>query len=65
MLNLWNLAIDIKNSCGLKDSLLDGHKRLYDKLFYGNNLESLTPGGCKYVPDFTVLEKKTAAGRNQ
>lgn len=58
MLNLWNLAMDIKNSYGPRDSLLDGHKRLYDKLFYGNNLESLTPAGCKYIPEFTVLEKR-------
>lgn len=58
MLNLWNLAMDIRNSYGPKDSLLDGHKRLHDKLFYGNNLESLTPAGCKYVPEFTVLERR-------
>lgn len=58
MLNLWNLAIDIKNSYGPKESLLDGHRKLYDKLFYGNNLESITPADGKYVPNFTVLEKR-------
>jgi len=58
MLNLWNLAVDIKNSYGPKESLLDGNRKLYDKLFYGNNLKSITPAGCKYVADFTILEKR-------
>ena len=32
MLNVWNLAIDIKNSFIDKITILDGNKKLYDKL---------------------------------
>ena len=58
MLELWNLAIDIKNSFPQKSSLLDDHKFLYDKLFCGNNLESMVSDGCKYTPDFSALERR-------
>lgn len=58
MLELWNLAIDIKNSFSQKESLLDGHKALYNKVFYGNNLNSMTSDNCKYIPSFIFLEKR-------
>lgn len=57
-LTLWNLASDIKNSFTNERSLLDGHKELYDKIFYGCNFSSITPSEYKYVPNLTSLEKR-------
>ena len=58
MLDTWNLAIDIKNSFSNKENLLDGHKRLYDKIFHGCNLECITAPDAKYIPQFSTLENR-------
>ena len=54
MLNVWNLAIDIRNSFTEEDTILDGNKRLYDKLFYGCNL--IDSKEEPYVPYFSDIE---------
>ncbi|WP_299169046.1 hypothetical protein [uncultured Arthrobacter sp.] len=58
LLNAWNLFGDIARSVGasLEDS---GPKtsKCCDKLFYGTNLESITPAGEHYSPDFTDEER--------
>ena len=56
LLNLWNLALDVKNSFSLERNLLDGHKKLYDKIFAGCNLETLASSQSKYTPVFSTLE---------
>jgi len=61
-LNAWNLLDDISSSCNEFPSPF-GHisKRendLYDKLFYGNNLPSITPAGEHYEPEWTEEEIK-------
>ena len=38
-LNLWNLAIDINNSFKCSNPYLNGCHDLYDKVFWGNNLD--------------------------
>lgn len=49
-LNLWNLAIDVNNSFRCSNPYLDGCHDLYDKVFWGNNLDAFTYGKVKYVP---------------
>jgi hypothetical protein len=58
LLNAWNLYIDIARSVGatLDDRSKDVDK-CYDKLFYGNNLESVTPAGEHYSPEFHDKER--------
>lgn len=57
MLNVWNLAIDIKNSYIYKITILDGNKNLYDKLFYGSNTMK-EDGEEAYIPYFTDIEHR-------
>ena len=57
MLNVWNLAIDIKNSFTDKITILDGNKNLYDKLFYGSNTMK-EDGEEAYIPYFTDIEHR-------
>ena len=57
MLNVWNLAIDIKNSFIDKITILDGNKNLYDKLFYGSNTMK-EDGEEAYIPYFTDIEHR-------
>lgn len=63
LLNAWNLYGDIARSLGatLAD---DGEEaqRCYDKLFYGNNLPSITPVGEHYRPFFTETEQQLIGG---
>lgn len=58
LLNAWNLFGDIARSVGasLEDSGPETFK-CYDKLFYGTNLERITPAGEHYSPDFTDEER--------
>lgn len=59
LLNAWNLLDDIARS--VKASLNDrGPKadKCYDKLFYGNNLPSITPPGEHYGPYFDDHEQR-------
>lgn len=59
VLNAWNLYNDIARSVGatLEDRSQDVD-RCYDKLFYGNNLESVTPAGEDYHPCFDGEERR-------
>jgi hypothetical protein len=58
LLNAWNLYNDIARSVGA--TLDDGSEdvdKCYDKLFYGNNLESVTPAAEHYSPEFHDKER--------
>lgn len=58
-LEFWNIAGDLANSAGrpfqgnIKDDLTD---KVYDKLFYGNNLPEINTSGHLYTPEFTDEE---------
>lgn len=52
-LNLWNLALDMNNSFGCHHPYLDGCRHLYDKIFWGNNLDVFTQARTLYVPHFS------------
>lgn len=59
-LSAWNLFGDIARSCqrsGASFSDRDKHLRtVYEKLFYGNNLPSITPPGEHYRPEWSREE---------
>lgn len=60
LLNAWNLFTDIANTFDMpfKGSIKDRiRNNIYDKLFYGNNIYSLTPTGEYYVPLWLEKEK--------
>lgn len=59
LLNAWNLLGDI--ACSVNASLDDRGPetdKCYDKLFYGNNLPSITPPGEHYSPLFDDHEQR-------
>lgn len=59
VLNAWNLYNDIARSVGTTlDDRSEDVDRCYDKLFYGNNLDSVTPAGEHYSPDFSDEERR-------
>lgn len=59
VLNAWNLYNDIARSVGATlDDRSEDVDRCYDKLFYGNNLKSVTPAGEHYSPDFNDEERR-------
>lgn len=55
----WNMFSDMARGLGLKFSG-DGKKvnKIYEKLFFGNNLPTVTPEGESYTPVFSDREKK-------
>jgi hypothetical protein len=60
-LGSWNLFVDIANSIGDRGSAfkhLDSQlpKTIYEKLFWGNNLPSMTPKDAHYVPKWSIDE---------
>lgn len=62
----WNIFADLSNSVNGKfDADRKSTRKIYDKLFWGNNLPSVTPSGKKYDPIWTKAEiqllKKTLA----
>jgi hypothetical protein len=59
LLNAWNLLGDIARSvnASLDDRGPEADK-CYDKLFYGNNLPSITPPGEHYSPYFDDHEQR-------
>jgi hypothetical protein len=59
LLNAWNLLGDIARSvnASLDDRRPEADK-CYDKLFYGNNLPSITPPGEYYSPYFDDHEQR-------
>jgi hypothetical protein len=56
----WNALEDMCNSIGVPIPPVAGSKaevqHVYDKLFYGNNLPSVTPEGSVYQPAFSSRE---------
>ncbi|WP_149957575.1 hypothetical protein [Zafaria cholistanensis] len=59
LLNAWNLFADIARSVGATlDDRGPKASKCYDKIFYGNNLECITPAGEHYSPDFSASERQ-------
>jgi hypothetical protein len=55
----WNLFTDVSTSLnenfkGNRKSII--RNMVYDKLFFGNNLPSITPVGKKYFPKWSLIE---------
>jgi hypothetical protein len=63
LLNSWNLTQDVERSLGLKSRFLraEALRRVYDKLFWAQNLPSVTPEGCRYEPIWTERELRQLA----
>lgn len=59
LLNAWNLFGDIARrvNASLDDRGSEADK-CYDRLFYGNNLASITPPGEHYSPYFNTDEQR-------
>lgn len=59
VLYFWNMFSDMARGLGLEFSG-DGKKvnKIYEKLFFGNNLPTVTPEGESYTPVFSDREKK-------
>lgn len=56
-LNAWNLFTDISKTVGEEfEENRDQNTPVYDKLFWGNNLPSVTPPGKRYTPKWTAKE---------
>src|SRR5215472_5056232 len=57
LLAIWNLAGDVARAVNEpfedRGGVLDG---IYNKLFFGNNLPSMTPPGEQYQPEWTEKE---------
>lgn len=63
LLDAWNLFIDVSASLQIKlEENQKINKKLYDKLFWGCNLPSMSPPGEEYIPIFTQKECKRLAG---
>ena len=57
ILKFWNIVDDISES--VKKSIYkrtDISERIYEKLFYGNNLKSINTSGREYVPKWSDEE---------
>lgn len=55
----WNLFSDVSRSIdGSFDAEREKTQRIYEKLFWGNNLPSVTPEGRFYVPLWSGKEKR-------
>ena len=54
----WNMFIDVRVSIGQRNALRDDPENddIYDKLFFGNNLPSMTPPGEHYIPVWSAEE---------
>jgi hypothetical protein len=63
LLVTWNLTEDLERSLGLKSRFLKARRlnRVYDKLFWAQNLPSVTPEGCHYEPIWRSSELKVLA----
>lgn len=63
LLDGWNLLEDIARTVGAPKNLRIYTKKgpvfkMYEKLFYGNNLRPVTPKGKEYWPIWTEAELK-------
>ena len=61
LLETWNALEDMSISIGISSvaadpEIKDEAQRVYDKLFYGNNLPAVTPTGCSYQVTLTRRE---------
>ena len=64
VLNIWNLIDDIMRSYGLAQDYREEYDEadaIYDKLFWGCNLPSVTPEGEHYAPDWSETERSVMA----
>ena len=50
LLNAWNMLGDVARSLGVGLAEPKGVKDVYDKLFWGSNLPSVTPPGEQFLP---------------
>ena len=58
-LSAWNLFADISMSIGGSfDPNKDNTRKIYSKLFWGNNLPAVTPVGRHYEPLWSGLESR-------
>lgn len=56
-LNAWNLFTDVSKTVGEEfEENRTQNTSIYDKLFWGNNLPSVTPPGKRYTPKWTTKE---------
>jgi hypothetical protein len=59
-LDAWNLFTDLEyksdEATNLFDQVQESANALYDKLFWANNLPSVTPDGEKFTPDWEQTE---------
>jgi hypothetical protein len=57
-LNAWNLFSDLATAIQGSLAYIDAQKeiRIYDKLFWGNNIPAITPPGKHYDPVWTKSE---------
>lgn len=58
--SLWNIVNDINNSIGrvtIAERRFKHIDRIYRKMFWGNNLEALTPEGEEFIPFFNTMER--------
>lgn len=58
-LNIWNLFDDIMRSYAIAQDYRDEYEEaddVYDKLFWGCNLPSVTPEGEHYAPEWSEVE---------
>lgn len=62
MLNAWNVLADTTNTLSCKLFEPRGANLVYDKLFWGNDLEVLTPPGEHYEPMWSAAEVGILAG---
>jgi hypothetical protein len=63
-LNAWNMLGDLASTVGLAKSVLEGDDamettRVYDKVFFANNLPSITPAGRRFRPQWTPDDLRT------
>jgi hypothetical protein len=62
MLNAWNVLADTASTLSCKLFEPRGANLVYDKLFWGNNLEALTPSGEHFEPTWSTAEVAILAG---
>jgi hypothetical protein len=58
-LDVWNMFVDVANSVGGSSVFMEKNSDLdsiYQKLFYGCNLLSITPPGEQFEPTWTLSE---------
>ena len=58
LLTAWNLFLDLRSAVTGRNAVreLHGYNDLYDKLFFKNNLPSVTPPGKRYTPRWSASE---------